>query len=349
MNSKSLHESPLADLYPDDPPLMEFGGWEMPRDFGGIVREHQAVRENCGIFDLSHMGRLVVRGDDVLEELDRLFTRSSRATEDGRALYGFFCNQQGGCLDDAIVYRKNETEAWLVVNAANRERIVDWIEDQSPVELEDRTFDTILLAVQGPNGPEILNDLPVPELPESMFRTRWDESTMIASTGYTGEPGGEIWMDVESGRELFQSMVDAERTFCGLGARDTLRLEKGFPLHGHELSNSIDPVTGGLDQFIDWNHEFIGRNALRSIHESGSTYTITGIMTEGRQSPREGYDLRTVDGDRGGFVTSGGYSPVLERGIGMAKIRSDIPEEEPLEMKLRSNWEDVEHVSPPFV
>ncbi len=349
MNSKSLHKSPLADLYPDEPPLMEFGGWEMPRDFGGIVREHRAVREDCGIFDLSHMGRLVVRGDGSLEELDRLFTRSSRSAEDGRALYGFFCNEQGGCLDDAIIYRKNETEAWLVVNAANRERIVGWIEDQSPLELEDRTRDTILLAIQGPNGPQVLNDLPVPELPGSMFQTRWDESTMVASTGYTGEPGGEIWMDVEAGRELFQSLVDADQTFCGLGARDTLRLEKGFPLHGHELSNSIDPVTGDLVQFIDWDHEFIGRDALRSIQEKSPTHTITGIMTDGRQSPREGYDLRTAEGDRAGFVTSGGYSPILERGIGMAKVRSTIPEDEPLQMKLRGNWEDVEHVSPPFV
>jgi aminomethyltransferase len=349
MKSDSLHESPLADLYPDDPPLMEFGGWEMPRDFGGIVEEHETVREDCGIFDLSHMGRLVVRGDNALDEMDRLFTRSSRTAEDGRALYGFFCNEQGGCLDDAIVYRKNDREAWLVVNAANRERIVDWIEDQSPVELEDRTFETILLAVQGPQAPSVLNDLPLPALPESMFRTHWEDGTMVASTGYTGEPGGEIWMDVDAGRELFETLVDEDRTLCGLGARDTLRLEKGFPLHGHELSRSIDPVTGGLEQFIDWDHEFIGRNALESIRENGPSHTITGVMTDGRQSPREGYDLRTADGDRAGFVTSGGYSPVLERGIGMAKIPSEIPEDEPLQMKLRGQWQDVEHVSPPFV
>ena len=160
MKSKSLHRSPLFDLYPDDPPLMEFGGWEMPRDFGGIVREHRAVREDCGVFDLSHMGRLVLRGDTALEEASRLFTRSCEKAENGQALYGFFCDEDGGCIDDAILYRKSADEVWMVVNAANRERVVDWIEEhRESATLEDRTFDTVLLAVQGPNAPERIDEV----------------------------------------------------------------------------------------------------------------------------------------------------------------------------------------------
>lgn len=350
MKSKSLHHSPLSDLYPDDPPLMEFGGWEMPRDFGGIVREHRAVREDCGVFDLSHMGRLVLRGETALEEAGRLFTRSCKDAENGRALYGFFCDEEGGCIDDAILYRRSEDEVWMVVNAANRERVVDWIENhRESATLEDRTLDSVLLAVQGPQAPSVLEEVVEPNAPDTPFRTNWRDSSMVASTGYTGEAGGEVWLDEEDGRRVFEELVNRDVTPCGLGARDTLRLEKGFPLHGHELSDSIDPVTGQLEAFIEWDHEFVGRDALETIRENGPEEKITGVMTDGRQSPREGYPLRTTDGNEAGAVTSGGFSPVLGRGIGMALVRADVPDGGSLEMKIRGDWQTVEHVSPPFV
>jgi aminomethyltransferase len=349
MNSSNLHQSPLIDLYPDDPPLMPFGGWEMPRDFGGIVQEHLTVREDCGIFDLSHMGRLVFKGKNALNEIDQLFTRSCEAASNGRALYGFFCDENGGCLDDAILYRKSDTEVWMVVNAANRERIIDWIKNHTTTPLEDRTFETVLLAVQGPNAPEILDQFDSPDFPDKPFKTLWQEDAMTATTGYTGEPGGELWLNRDVGRKLFEAMIENDLTPCGLGARDTLRLEKAFPLHGHELSKDLDPVTAGFEQFIEWDHDFIGRDVLKQKKENGPEEEIIGLRTGTRQSPREGYRLRTEDGNEIGSVTSGGYSPILEEGIGMAKIESGRRDDEALQMNIRNDWRDVKRTSLPFV
>lgn len=349
MKTESLNRTPLFELYPDDPPLMEFGGWEMPRDFGGIVEEHRTVRSDCGVFDLSHMGRLVLTGEGASDELDSLFTRSFEDADPGQALYGFFCNESGGCLDDAILYYRSDSEVWMVVNAANRKTIVDWINDHVQSQLEDRTFDSVLLAVQGPGAPEALTKLDVPAMPDTPFRTNWHEGSMVATTGYTGEAGGELWLDVDAGRSVFKQILEAEHRLCGLGARDTLRLEQGFPLHGHELSESLDPVTAGLDRFIDWDHSFTGDRALEEIKENGPRETITGIKIEGRKSPREGYPIRTEDGEEVGSVTSGGFSPILEQGIGLVKIDASIPESVSLEMRIRGNWEPVERTSPPFV
>lgn len=328
---------------------MPFGGWEMPRDFGGIVDEHITVREDCGVFDLSHMGRLILTGADAANDADELFTRSFEEAEPGQALYGFFCNPEGGCLDDAILYYKSDTEIWMVVNAANRLTIVDWIESHVDSDLEDRTTESVLLAVQGPNAPEVLDGLETPAMPDTPFRTNWNGTAMVATTGYTGEPGGELWLDVETGQSVFEQLIEDERRPCGLGARDTLRLEQGFPLHGHELSEEIDPVTAGLGHFIDWDHPFVGREALESIRNGGPDETITGIMTQGRMSPREGYPVRTEDGTDIGVVTSGGFSPILERGIGMVKIDASTPEDASLEMKVRGSWDAVERTTPPFV
>lgn len=349
MESKTLHQSPLHDLYPDDPPLMEFGGWEMPRDFGGIVREHRDVRNDFGVFDLSHMGRLVLSGSGSQDEIDQLFTRTVPDADPGQALYGFFCDEQGGCLDDAILYRKSPDETWMIVNAANRERIVDWIESHVSSHLDDRTFDTALFALQGPNARARIDNLNLPELPDIPFRTNWQEQTMIASTGYTGEDGGEVWLDNESAKNLFEEIVDRGHTLCGLGARDTLRLEKGYPLHGHELSKEIDPVTAGFEQFIDWDSDFIGRDSLKTIRDNGPVKNITGIVTEGRRSPREGYPLRIDEQNEIGTITSGGFSPILNCGIGMAMISADVPGDAPLEMKVRGEWETVTQQQPPFV
>ncbi|MFB6346512.1 MAG: glycine cleavage system aminomethyltransferase GcvT [bacterium] len=349
MNTDNLNRTALFEDYPDDPPLMGFGGWEMPRDFGGIVEEHRTVREDCGVFDLSHMGRLVLSGEGAAEQIDSLFTRSFGQAEPGQALYGFFCNEEGGCLDDAILYYQSDSKIWMVVNAANRVTIVDWIESHVDTSLDDRTFDTVLLAVQGPDAPKVLQGIDVLNVPDTPFRTNWNGNSMAASTGYTGEAGGELWLDIETGKQAFNQLLDDDVRPCGLGARDTLRLEQGFPLHGHELSHSIDPVTAGLEHFIDWDGTFVGKESLTEIKEKGPDETITGIMTNGRQSPRQGYSIRQGDGSTIGEVTSGGFSPILERGIGMVKIDASTPESAQLEMELRGSWSPVEQKDPPFV
>ncbi len=350
MSTETERRSPLYDLYPDDPPLMSFGGWEMPRDFGGIVREHHAVRQEAGVFDLSHMGRLVARGSDAAGRLQALFSRRLVDREPGRALYGFFCDRSGGCLDDAILYPRGPEAVWMVVNAANRGAILDWLDAEAgDLTVWDRTLETVLLAVQGPDARRALERVDAPELPEARYRTRWEGQTMLAATGYTGEDGGELWLDESDGRKLFGRIVEEGLTLCGLGARDTLRLEKGFPLHGHELGADIDPVTAGLDRFIDWEHAFVGREALEQRREEGPERRLTGLILEGRSSPRRGYPVRTADEARVGEVTSGRFSPTLERGIGLALVEADVPSGEPLEVQVRDRWLTVEQTEPPFV
>jgi len=330
--------------------MMRFGGWEMPRDFGGIVREHRAVRADAGAFDLSHMGRLVAPRDRAADVLEGLFTRRLADREPGRCFYGFFCDPSGGCLDDAILYPRTSGAVWMVVNAANRTTILDWLQKRAPdLTVEDRTFDTVLLAVQGPRARSTLEDLEAGELPGKKYRVRWEDAGMLASTGYTGEDGGELWLEQSRGRALFRRMVEADTTLCGLGARDTLRLEKGFPLHGHELGPDIDPLTAGLERFIDWDHDFTGRKALRDLREKGPERRLTGLRLEGRLSPRRGYPVRVSGGQRAGEVTSGRFSPGLERGIGLALVDAGLPDDAGLEVRIRDRWHPAERVDPPFV
>lgn len=350
MDTNGPNTSPLLELYPDDPPLMTFGGWDMPRDFGSIVREHTTVRESVGVFDLSHMGRLIVRGSGANRELQGLFSRQLVDRDPGRAAYGFFCDREGGCLDDAILYRRTPDEVWMVVNAANRETIVEWLERETrEVDVTDVTFETVLLAVQGPTARQALDELGAGGLPETPFRSRWEDGGLLAATGYTGEDGGELWLDEGPGRELFRRIVEEDFTLCGLGARDTLRLEKGFPLHGHELSDTIDPVTAGLERFIDWDHDFVGRDVLLERKQTGPNQRVTGLLTEGRQSPRRGYAVRIAGEDPVGEVTSGRYSPTLERGMGMVLLDADVPEDASLEVEIRDRWLPAEQKEPPFV
>lgn len=347
--SDGLRRSPLYELYPEGTPFMEFGGWEMPRDFGGIVREHQAVRDSVGVFDLSHMGRLVIRGPGAAQQLSGLFTRDLTDADPRRALYGFFCDEEGGCLDDDILYLRSPEEVWGVVNASNRIRIYDWLTEQLDATVEDRTLDTVLLAVQGPEAPDAIGSLGISPFPDRPFRCIWDNGSLFATTGYTGEAGGELWLPDREGSELFRRIRDQDLVLCGLGARDTLRLEKAYPLHGHELSREIDPLTAGMERFIDWDHEFIGRESLLEIRKRGPDKRLTGVVLEGRRSPRRGYAVRVPDGPSVGTVTSGRYSPSLEKGIGLALVDPSVPRERDLEVEIRDQWYRVEQDELPFL
>lgn len=349
MKDQEVERSPLFDDYPDDTPMMEFGGWSMPRDFGGILREHRAVRQSVGVFDLSHMGRLVVTGSHARSELEGLFTRELN-TDANRAYYGFFCNERGGCLDDDILYPRSDEEVWMVVNASNRIRIVEWLRDRMfSSTVEDRTGSSVLLAVQGPEGPSTIREMGISNMPEQPFRFHADGGSLLATTGYTGEAGGELWLPVDKGRELFERVREQEWTLCGLGARDTLRLEKGFALHGHELSEEIDPITAGLARFIDWDHEFVGRQSLKQTRDQGSPWKQTGIVTEDRRAPRQDASLRVPGGRSLGRVTSGRFSPCLEKGIGLALVHRNLPRNQDLEVQIRDRWHPVQQVDPPFV
>ena len=336
--------SPVHDLYPQSVSGMSFAGWRMPRDFDGILREHRAVRSAAGLFDISHMGRLIIRGADAVAQLQQLFSRSLVEAEVGQALYGFFLDAEGRALDDDIVYIRSPEELWLVVNAAARDKIYLYLRGNLPeLEVQDVTHETVLFALQGPEAGSYYDLLPA-ELapPKKLFRASWDDDKMIATTGYTGEAGCEIWLPVESGRDLFQHFIDRGVQLCGLGARDSLRLEMGFPLHGNELTEEIDPVTAGLVNFIDWEHEFVGREALEKIHDGGPAKELRGLVAAGRRSPRQGQKIRLAgEEDPLCHVTSGGFSPLLKQGVAIGLLPADLPGDETLEVNIRSTWHTV--------
>jgi aminomethyltransferase len=349
MKTDKSRQSPLSSEYPDGTPTMPFGGWEMPRDFGGIIEEHEAVRSDAGLFDLSHMGRIVVEGQNASERIGELFTRDVTSADPGQALYGFVCDENGGCIDDVIAYVRSPDEIWMVVNAGNRSEVVEWFQSRLlDVQLTDRTADSVLLAIQGPEAPDWFERLSLPACPSTPFRADWDGNTMVASTGYTGEDGGEAWVSIEEGRRIFRSALEDGLTPCGLGARDTLRLEMGYPLHGHELSREIDPVTANLGVFIDWDHEFVGRESLREKQEHGTDRVVRGLELSTRRSPVDGASVRA--GDRTvGEITSGRYSPTLETGIGMAVVDADCSMDEVVETKIRDDWFEAKQLKPPFL
>lgn len=328
--------------------MMEFAGWEMPRDFDGILAEHRAVRSRAGVFDVSHMGRLQVRGAKAGRALDRLFTRNLDGVEPGTALYGFFCDGSGGCLDDAITYVRSPEEYWIVVNAANRTTILDHFDTHHlPSEaLRDRTDRTVLLAVQGPEAPSILADEMGRSLPDGRYRCRWENETMVATTGYTGEPGAELWLPESTGRAVYRDLLESVVP-CGLGARDTLRLEKAYPLHGHELSRSIDPVTAGLDRFVDFDHSFLGRDALEE-RRSSPEQTLIGLRFRDRRRADRGAEVRWED-EVVGRVTSSGYSPTLEVALALARVQVEAADRETLSVARNSSELEVQVVHGPFV
>ena len=326
---------------------MEFGGWSMPRDFQGIIAEHQTVRKEAGLFDLSHMGRLVVRGEGCDEKLEGLFTRSIASAGDRRALYGFFLNREGQCLDDLIVYRRSEVECWLVVNAANRKKVYKWLENSLPeLEVEDVTRDTVLLALQGPKAPKICKRYDL-NLPDKPFRANWFKGGMVSTTGYTGEKGGELWLGIQPGRELYRELV-GEVQPCGLGARDSLRLEKGFPLYGHELGEGIDPVQAGLENFIEWEHEFVGKNRLEKYRDNPPRRTVKGFKLEGRRSPRPSASVYHR-GEERGRVTSASYCPSLERAGGLAIMDRNIEAGEKIQVEISGKLTAAEVSKLPLV
>mgnify|MGYP006426130815 CR=1 FL=1 len=320
----------------------------MPRDFGGILREHRMVREDAGVFDLSHMGRLVLKGPGIVSTFQKLFTRRLEHLQPGIARYGFLCDSGGGCIDDIIVYLRSEQECWLVVNAANRETVVSWIREHLPREsLQDRTDESALLAIQGPNAGEWFDRLGLPLLPGDPFHSTWESSTMVATTGYTGEAGGECWTTIERARDVFEQALQEGLEPCGLGARDTLRLEKGYPLHGHELNEEIDPITAGLEIFVD-DHDFIGRDALQRINQMQSRPRILGVKTDSRRSPRQDQVVRDDD-NRVGTITSGRYSPTLETGIGLCLFDEQVLAGDSVSIQQRNQSIPATVETPPFV
>jgi aminomethyltransferase len=311
--------------------MVPFGGWDMPVQYTSIIEEHRSVRTACGIFDISHMGRLVFEGAGAADAIQRIFTNDVHRMKLGQVRYGLVCNEAGGILDDVLVYRLQNF--WLmVVNASNRTKILDWARKHlgpGDVTLTDRTFDWAMVAVQGPRAVETNPEVAglkyyfatAADIPDR------DGVQIVSRTGYTGEDGYEVIVPNEFIEELVFMLTEKQTAWrfgfpvlpCGLGARDTLRLEAAMPLYGHELGEALDPFQAGLGWAVKVEQEdFVGRAALRKLKDAPRSKRV-GLELEGRKAAREGCTV-LAGGKAVGAVTSGSFAPTLEKSIAMAYV-----------------------------
>ena len=314
--------------------MVEFGGWEMPVQYqSGILAEHAAVRQQAGIFDVSHMGRIDVQGPNAAAFLDQLITSNVGKLRVGRGRYGLICQEDGGILDDVVVFRRAESNFLLVCNASRWDRITTWMNENAAdgVELTHRRDDTAMLAVQGPEAVAAVARRFHPS-PLQLGRFAGNGGRMagvnafISRTGYTGEDGCELIVAASDARQVWDTLVDESDVVpCGLAARDVLRLEAGLMLYGQDMDETVTPLEAGLDRFVDLDKDFIGVERLREQAENGIERRITSLSVPGRSAPRHGYTVRTADG-RESVITSGTYSPELESSIALAYLPVDVSE-----------------------
>ncbi len=305
--------------------LIDFHGWSMPLEYSSIREECLAVRESCGLFDVSHMGRFILRGADVREKLNYLTTNDLGKLHMGRVQYNLLTNQKGGVIDDITVYMLSEDELLLCVNASNREKVIKHL--SSYMKVEDISDRTLQLAIQGKKAQHVLSEYyDVSYIGYYHFKTFGD--VIISRTGYTGEDGFEVYLPVEEGIRLFEELVKEVKP-CGLGARDVLRIEAGLPLYGHELSEDITPLEANLERFVSLQKDFLGKEELlrRDVKRK-----LFGLEFLERGVPREGYRI-LLEGKEIGRVSSGTYSHFLGKGIALCFVDVDY-RKEGLEVEL---------------
>jgi aminomethyltransferase len=346
--------------------LVDFAGWAMPVQYASIVAEHRSTREAVTLFDVSHMGRIRFEGPGAVAFLDRLLTRRVSDMATGAVRYSLITADDGGILDDVLIYRLASAEAGeycqLVVNASNRQRILSWIDAYASVGADvswtDCTHESAMIAVQGPRAAELLAPLANGPLTDMKYYTARPLAIagvkLLASrTGYTGEDGWELIVPAEAALALWQQLLDKGQPLgaapAGLGARDTLRLEAGMPLYGHELSEQIDPFQAGLRFAVDLEgRSFPGHDALARRRDERSSLRRVGLLPSGARVPREGYAVLAGD-RRVGTVTSGTHSPTLDRPIAMAYVEAALAEPgTELAIDIRGRSEPAQVVKLPF-
>ncbi len=316
--------------------LVEFGGWEMPLFYHGVVSEHKAVRENAGLFDICHMGRLSVKGPDAGPFLQGVTVNNVAMLVPGKAQYSLVCNPQGGVKDDIFIYKKGDADFFICVNASNREKIYQWFLAQKGkfiVEIQDISDQVGMIALQGPKAPRILEKILGKKFKSLKHAEFYEEEisgapTMIARTGYTGEKGYEFYFPAEFAENLwnlfYETGQDEQLVPVGLGARDTLRLEMGYALYGHELTEEISPLEADLARFVYFGKEnFIGKEALSAQNKKGVSRMLAGFELKFKNVPRQHCKVFHDDYEIG-EVTSGNLTPSVQKGIGMALIQSDF-------------------------
>ena len=355
MNSEGLRRTPLYDEHKAlSARLVDFSGWEMPVQYEGIKAEHGAVRERVGLFDVSHMGEAVFRGPDAERAVQRLVTRDISRLQDGQAGYSAVCYENGGTVDDVLVYRRPE-DFLVVVNAANREKDLDHFRENTQdldVEVADESDDWALLALQGPEAANLLQHLTDADLSNlKYYRFLEGEvagtEAMISRTGYTGEDGFEIYLSPDGAPRLWRELIEAGATPAGLGARDTLRLEAGMCLYGNELDPETSPLEAGIGfaVHLDKEQEFIGQTALQREKEEGLRKKLVGFEVEGRGIARHDHPVK-VDDETVGRVTSGTLSPTLNKAIGLALVSPEV--EDSFEVVIRERLVEAHTVELPF-
>ena len=338
--------------------MVDFAGWEMPVQYpSGIIAEHLAVRSGCGVFDLSHMGRVFLRGKDAVALAQRCTTRDLARIASGQAAYALVCRADGGILDDVIAYLLGPQEVLFVFNASNRESDTAWFRQHAEgldVQIDDRTFETALIGVQGPRAQRVLQPLceadldPVPGY--SFVSTQvHGHRALVSRTGYTGEDGFEVMLDAEHAEPVWSALfeqVDKAQP-AGLGARDTLRTEAGMALYGHEIDTTTNPYEARLGWVVNLNKpEFIGREALARIKEQGPSRRLVGLLVEAGGVPRPGFPILS-EGQPVGKLTSGTYSPSLKRNIALGYAPVDVGPR--LAVEMRGKAVPAEVTKLPFV
>ncbi len=363
--AKTYMYDTLASM--DGVKMIQFGDYQLPVHYGdGIIAEHQRVRSAVGLFDVSHMGRCILEGEDSEEFLNYLVTNDITALQNGQILYTLMCYPDGTTVDDLIIYRLGEKSFYLVINAANREKDISWILGGNPrgFDAERMTFTdlsdtTCQFALQGRNAVSLLEALGVhvADIPPFHFITDTallSREIMISRNGYTGEDGFELYIQNEGAHELWNLLIEKGKEFsltpCGLGARDTLRIEARLPLYGHELSDEITPLEANLSVFVKFDkNDFCGKEALLDMKQSGIPRTLRGIVMIDPSVPRNG--CRVFLGDEEiGYVTSGTKSPTLNLFVGFILIRRDPPLqfEDVVEIEIHGKRKRAKIVRTPF-
>lgn len=310
--------------------MSPFGGFDMPIQYAGIVEEHNAVRNACGVFDVSHMGEVIITGPDAEKYVNHIFTNDISGLNDGGILYGMMLNPQGGVVDDLLVYKRGDNHFLLVINASNIAKDVAWIENHTDgfnVTINDLSDTTGEVAIQGPESEsaiETILGIPCKELAFYTFKelTHNGNPLLISRTGYTGEDGFEIYADHESIRNIWDKLIESGKVApCGLGCRDTLRFEVGLPLYGDELDEDISPIEACLSMFVKLDKPgFIGRDVISRLKAEGAPRKLVGLELLDRAIPRHGYEVLNADDEVIGYVTTGYRGISVDKSIAVALI-----------------------------
>jgi aminomethyltransferase len=363
-SSPTVWQTPLYDLIAaQNARFTAFAGWNLPIQFSGLKQEHEAVRMSVGAFDISHMGKFALQGKGLLAALQPLVPSDLERLQPGKAQYTVLLNNHGGIIDDLIIYYQGtdsdgEEQAIAIVNAATKTKDKAWLQafiEDAPVALRDISATKVLLALQGPHAeaaiaPFVKEDLSALTFFSHANVTLLDQPAFIARTGYTGEDGFEIMVDADTGRELWQALMDAEVTPCGLGARDTLRLEAALALYGQDITENTTPLEAGLNWLVhlDRKGDFLGRTVLERQKAEGTTRKLVGIAMEGRYIARHGYPIY-FEGEKVGQVTSGTISPTLGNAIALAYVPTALSKVgQRLDVEIRGNTHPAVVVKKPF-